>query len=320
MRTASGVLKLAPLIGFETKLRTIAVENIGPIASAWATAAGVPRRRLPSSPPFAGGAGASAMVSSLVFGRKRGYIRRSTRTGQGPRDQRVPAEPASVCKVHEPVIEPLADRPAAHPERRRPRVRSSPGADPDRRHSAWNAAAPGGAGRGAGRLADTPPRGARRLSAEGFVEFSPNLGATVTQLDLGDMRHAWLARIALEPGAARLAAGAADPGGHARMRHAVEQQRTAGDDRTAGFAANRRLPPRPRRRRGKSPPGALRRGALASPDRRPIYQAQAAGRPATAAWADEHDRIIRRRGRGRRGHGGNTYRTDIAACPPVVRH
>jgi hypothetical protein len=43
--TASGVVQPAPLTGFDTKLSTIAVENIGPIASACATAAGVPSRR-----------------------------------------------------------------------------------------------------------------------------------------------------------------------------------------------------------------------------------------------------------------------------------
>src|SRR6478752_8591756 len=53
----------------------------------------------------------------------------------------------------------------------------------------------------------TPLREAlRRLSTEGLVEFSPNRGATVSELDFGDMRHAWSARVALEPGAARLAA------------------------------------------------------------------------------------------------------------------
>src|SRR5690348_1531194 len=58
----------------------------------------------------------------------------------------------------------------------------------------------------------TPLREAlRRLSAEGFVEFSRNQGATVSQLDLGDLRHAWTARLTLEPAAARLAAEHAAP-------------------------------------------------------------------------------------------------------------
>ena len=72
----------------------------------------------------------------------------------------------------------------------------------------------------------TPLREAlRRLSTEGLVEFSPNRGATVSELDFGDMRHAWSARVALEPGAARLAAERRDPDAIAAMRDAVELQR-----------------------------------------------------------------------------------------------
>jgi DNA-binding GntR family transcriptional regulator len=139
----------------------------------------------------------------------------------------------------------------------------------------------------------TPLREAlRRLSAEGYVEFSPNQGATVSQLDLGDMRHAWMARIALEPGAARLAAEAADGPAIARMRAAIEQQRAAPDDRMAGFAANREFhialvaaSGNPHLIRFAEMLWAPRIGA-------PIYRAQAADIPAgMAVWADEHDRI-----------------------------
>ena len=74
----------------------------------------------------------------------------------------------------------------------------------------------------------TPLREAlRRLSTEGLVEFSPNRGATVSELDFGDMRHAWSARVALEPGAARLAAERRDPESIAAMRDAVKLQRQA---------------------------------------------------------------------------------------------
>ncbi len=168
----------------------------------------------------------------------------------------------------------------------------------------------------------TPLREAlRRLSAEGFVEFSPNLGATVTQLDLGDMRHAWLARIALEPGAARLAAGAADPPETARMRHAVEQQRTAGDDRMAGFAANREFhlalvaaAGNPHLTRFAEALWVPRIGA-------PIYQAQAAeAPPAMAVWADEHDRITDAVAAGDADMAEHLTRTHIAAYPPVGPH
>src|SRR5690348_10920048 len=139
----------------------------------------------------------------------------------------------------------------------------------------------------------TPLREAlRRLSAEGFVEFSPNQGATVSQLDLGDMRNAWTARLTLEPAAARLAAEHADLPAIARMRQAVERQRDAGGDRVAGFAANREFhlalvaaTGNPHLTRFAEMLWVARIGA-------PIYSAQAADAPGEmAVWADEHDRI-----------------------------
>jgi DNA-binding GntR family transcriptional regulator len=139
----------------------------------------------------------------------------------------------------------------------------------------------------------TPLREAlRRLSAEGFVEFSPNQGATVSQLDLGDMRHAWTARLTLEPAAARLAAANADAADVARMRRAVQQQRLSADDRAAGFAANREFhltlvaaSGNPHLTRFAEMLWVSRIGAW-------IYSAQAADAPGeTALWADEHDTI-----------------------------
>src|SRR6185437_13859115 len=86
----------------------------------------------------------------------------------------------------------------------------------------------------------TPLREAlRRLAAEGLVDFSPNRGATVSELDFGDMRHAWAARVALEPGAARLAAERRDPDGIAAMREAIADQRSADGERGQSFSANR---------------------------------------------------------------------------------
>src|SRR3954468_24516811 len=62
--TESAVLNPAPVTGADTKPRTTAVENIGPIASACATAWMVPSRRSPSSPPAAGGGAACDMTPS----------------------------------------------------------------------------------------------------------------------------------------------------------------------------------------------------------------------------------------------------------------
>jgi len=165
----------------------------------------------------------------------------------------------------------------------------------------------------------TPLREAlRRLSAEGFVEFSPNQGATVSQLDLGDMRHAWMARIALEPGAARLAAEAADPEAIARMRRAVEQQRAALDDRMAGFAANREFHLALVAASGN--PHLIRFAEMLWVPRigAPIYRAQAEDAPAgMAVWADEHDRITDAVAAGDAGLVEHLTRTHIAAYPPV---
>ena len=80
----------------------------------------------------------------------------------------------------------------------------------------------------------TPLREAlRRLATEGLVEFEANRGATVADHDFADERQSWLARIALEPGAARLAAERRDPEAIAAMRGAIA--RPAG-----GRAATRR--------------------------------------------------------------------------------
>ena len=86
----------------------------------------------------------------------------------------------------------------------------------------------------------TPLREAlRRLAAEGLVEFEANRGATVADHDFADERQSWLARIALEPGAARLAAERRDPGSIAAMRGAIAAQRAAGGDPSESYDVNR---------------------------------------------------------------------------------
>lgn len=85
----------------------------------------------------------------------------------------------------------------------------------------------------------TPLREALRLlAADGLVELVPNRGAVVTTLSHADRVAFWEARLALEPGAARLAAERKDPVGLAAMRAAIAAQRVAADDER-GFAANR---------------------------------------------------------------------------------
>ena len=72
----------------------------------------------------------------------------------------------------------------------------------------------------------TPLREAlRRLAAEGLVEFHPNRGARVADLQPADVRAAYEARLAFEPGAARLAAEQRSDLQLAAMRAAITDQR-----------------------------------------------------------------------------------------------
>ena len=139
----------------------------------------------------------------------------------------------------------------------------------------------------------TPLREAlRRLSTEGLVEFEPNRGATVSELDFGDMRHAWSARVALEPGAARLAAERHDQAAITILQGAVDDQRRAGDDRDGSFAANRAFhlalvaaSGNPHLTRFAEMLWVPRIGV-------PIYQAQALEPAGPPAWAEEHQQIV----------------------------
>lgn len=86
----------------------------------------------------------------------------------------------------------------------------------------------------------TPVREAlRRLAAEGLIEMRTNRGARVTDLATDDMDQPYEARLVVEPGIARLAAGRELPKPRARMRRAVAAQRRAIPDVPRTFAANR---------------------------------------------------------------------------------
>jgi DNA-binding GntR family transcriptional regulator len=165
----------------------------------------------------------------------------------------------------------------------------------------------------------TPLREAlRRLSTEGLVDFSPNRGATVTELDFGDMRHAWSARVALEPGAARLAAERRDPESIAAMRSAVERQRGAGADGMESFAANRSFHLALAAASGN--PHLTRFAVMLWVPRIgvPIYQAQAVDPQGATGWADEHEQIVDAIDAGDADAAERLTRDHVAAHPPVA--
>ena len=165
----------------------------------------------------------------------------------------------------------------------------------------------------------TPLREAlRRLSTEGLVEFSPNRGATVSELDFGDMRHAWSARVALEPGAARLAAQRRDPESIALMRDAVKLQRQAAGDGMDSFAANRSFHLALAAASGN--PHLTRFAEMLWVPRIgvPIYQAQAAEPRGAAGWADEHEGIVDAIASGDADAAERLTREHVSAHPPVA--
>ena len=163
----------------------------------------------------------------------------------------------------------------------------------------------------------TPLREAlRRLAGEGLVTLQPNYGATVAQLDFGDMHDAWAARRAIEPAAARMAAERRPEADVDRMRAAIAAQR-ASSDAVDSLDANREFHLALVVASGN--PHLVHFAELLWVARISvaIYTAQAAQVGGTAAWADEHEAIVEAIAAGDGDLAERLTREHIERHPPV---
>lgn len=166
----------------------------------------------------------------------------------------------------------------------------------------------------------TPLREAlRRLTTEGLVDFEPNRGATVAAHDFSDMRHAWQARLAIEPGAARLAAERGNEEAIASMREAIEAQRRSSRESVESYEANRDFHLALVRATGN--PHLIRFAELLWAPRigLPIYEMQADDPRHVRRWADEHELIADAVASGDPDMAERVTREHLAAWPPVER-
>jgi DNA-binding GntR family transcriptional regulator len=138
----------------------------------------------------------------------------------------------------------------------------------------------------------TPVREAlRRLAAEGLIEMRTNRGARVTDLEPDDMRQPYEARLAIEPGAARLAAQR-DPPETRRMRRAVDAQRRAIPHLARTFAANREFHIALAEASGNAFLLQFIEHLWVARIGEPIYEYQAESPERMSLDADEHEQIL----------------------------
>jgi len=164
----------------------------------------------------------------------------------------------------------------------------------------------------------TPLREAlRRLSTEGLVELEANRGATVARRNLDDMVHAWRARLAIEPPAARLAAEVRQPDALERMRRAVAAQSRVADDVAESFAVNREFHLALVAASGNPHLEQFARMLWLTRIGVPIFAGQMAGHPDDVRrWADEHAEILDAVEKGRAAAAERLTREHVAAWPP----
>jgi DNA-binding GntR family transcriptional regulator len=139
----------------------------------------------------------------------------------------------------------------------------------------------------------TPLREAlRRLAGEGLVILQPHHGATVADLDFGDMSDAWMARLVIEPPAARLAADRGEPRQLQRMRESIAAQRASADSVSASLDANRDFHLALVAASGNPHLHHFAELLWVARISSAIYAAQADEPAAVLAWADEHEAIV----------------------------
>jgi len=139
----------------------------------------------------------------------------------------------------------------------------------------------------------TPLREAlRRLAGEGLVVLQAHHGATVADLDFGDMSDAWGARLVIEPPAAGLAAERRDEAQIDRMREAIAAQRASADSVSASLDANREFHLALVAASGNPHLHHFAELLWVARISSAIYAAQADERSVVLGWADEHEAIV----------------------------